>query len=177
VFLLQAILPAFGLVLMRTSALILSSPILGFGTGFSGYKVGLIFILSAVIFFAVGAPMNVEFEPVLYGVLALREILIGVFLGFFLQLILLAVRVAGEMIGHEMGFMVARQVDPATGVQSSLVTNLYENLFLLALLMLNGHHWLIRALNMSFARAPVGELRFSSSMRWRTPAVRLTAGD
>ena len=160
---------AFGLVLARTSAMVLSSPILGFGTGFAGYKVGLIALLSIVFFLVSGAPLEHGVDPFLYGAMAMREALIGVFLGFMLQLVLLAVRVAGEMIGHEMGFMVARQVDPATGVQSSLITSIYENLFLLALLLLNGHHWLIRSLGDSFERAPVGRVSLGEGL---TPTVQ-----
>ena len=169
----EAILPAFGLVLIRTSAWFLSSPVFGLGTGFSGYKVGLIVILSVVTFLTIGAPFDVAFEPAIYAVMALREILIGVFLGLFLQLILVTVRVAGEMISQEMGFMVARQVDPVSGVQSSLVTNFYENLFILTLLLLNGHHWLVRSLNHSFQRAPVGELWFGPNI---TATIRAMFG-
>jgi flagellar biosynthetic protein FliR len=57
-----------------------------------------------------------------------------------------------------MGFLVARQVDPTNGVSSNLVTNLYENVFLLVLLALNGHHWLLRSLERSFALAPIGRV-------------------
>jgi flagellar biosynthetic protein FliR len=49
-------------------------------------------------------------------------------------------------------------VDPATGVNSPLVTHLYETMFFLALLAVDGHHWVIRALSASNGRAPVGAL-------------------
>lgn len=147
----------FALVLVRTSALVVSAPILGHGTQFSGYKVALIFAVALVIDLALGTP-EVPAEPVLLGIMALREVLIGAFLGFLLQLVTVAVHVGGEMVGQEMGFMVARQVDPVTGVQTALTTNMYENLFLLALLSMSGHHWLLRSLGESFERAPLGEL-------------------
>ena len=69
--------------------------------------------------------------------------------------------------------MVASQVDPVSGVQSSLVTNFYENLFILTLLLLNGHHLLVRSLNLSFQRAPVGELWFGPNI---TATVRAMFG-
>ena len=149
---------AFGLVLARTGALVLSTPILGTGTGFTGYKVGFVFLLSIVLYTAVGEPLPPGVEPIALGVMAVREVLIGVFLGFLLHLVLVAIRVAGEMIGHEMGFMVAQQVDPISGVQSSLITNVYEHLFLIVLLMLNGHHLILRSLDLSFERAPIGNI-------------------
>ncbi len=168
----EGILFAFGLVLARTGALVASAPILGFGTGFAGYRIGLVVLVSLTLFLA-HAPGPIEVEPIGYALLILREILIGFFLGFLLQLVLLAVRVSGEMIGQEMGFMVARQVDPEGGVQSSLVSNLYENLFLLALLALNGHHWLLRSLADSLARAPVGELSLGAGF---APSVQSMLG-
>lgn len=159
---LSEILAGFVLVIARTSALIMVAPILGQGTGFAGYRIALIAFLSFLLYMATGAP--VAAPPLELGLMALREVMIGVFLGFLLQLVLLAVRVAGELVGQEMGFMVARQVDPTSGVSSSLVTNLYENLFLLALLALDGHHWLLRSLERSFAFAPIGRITLGESM-------------
>ena len=158
-----ATLAAFALVLARTSALVISTPVLGFGTGFAGYRVGLIFCLSLIMYLTTGVPVS-ALEPLLLGAMALREVLIGIFLGLSLHLVLLAVRVAGELIGQEMGFLVARQVDPTSGVASSLVTSLYENVFLLAMLALNGHHWLLRSLEHSFELAPVGRLTLSARL-------------
>jgi flagellar biosynthetic protein FliR len=157
----SGMLAAFGLVLIRTSALVIASPVIGFGAGYAGHKVALIAFLSWILFWASGASLEPGTTPIDFGLLALREVLIGLFLAFFLHLTLLSARVTGELIGHEMGFMIASQADPATGVQTPLVASLYENLFVLGLLALNGHQWLIRALADSFERAPVGELRLS----------------
>ena len=159
---LSAILSGFLLVLARSGALVLAAPVLGQGTGFSGYRVGLIFFLSFLLFAATGAP--VAAPPIELGLMALREVMIGIFLGFLLHLVLLAVRVAGELVGQEMGFLIARQVDPTSGVASTLITNLYENLFLLVLLALDGHHWLLRSLERSFAFAPLGRITLGKSM-------------
>jgi flagellar biosynthetic protein FliR len=158
-----AILAGFGLVLARTGALVVAAPVLGQGTGFTGYRVGLVFFLAFLLYTATGAPVPAD-RPVELALMALREVLIGTYLGFLLQLVLLSVRVAGELVGQEMGFLVARQVDPTSGVASTLVTNLYENVFLLVLLALNGHHWLLRSLERSFVFAPVGRLALGRDM-------------
>ena len=150
-------LAGFGLVLLRTSALFVSAPILGQGSNFSGYKIVLLLSVALVLHVALGVP-EISVDPVTFAALGVREVLLGAFLGFLLHLVTVAVHVGGEMVGHEMGFMVARQVDPVTGVQTTLTTNLYENLFLLAFLSMNGHHWLFRSLGESFERAPIGQL-------------------
>lgn len=156
------ILAGFVLVLARTGALVLSAPLLGQGTGFSAHRVALVVFLAALLFAATGAP--VDAPPIELALMMLREVVIGIFLGTLLSLVLLAVRMAGELVGQEMGFLMARQVDPSTGIGSTLITNIYENLFLLVLLALDGHHWLLRSLERSFAFAPIGHLELGRGM-------------
>ena len=96
--------------------------------------------------------------------MAVREALIGLALGFVLQCVLLAVRVAGELVGHEMAFNMAAIADPATGINSPLVTRVYEGLFLLGLLAVDGHHVLLRALSDSFGVAPIGEIALEAGL-------------
>ena len=156
---------AFVLFVARTGAMIMAAPILGFGTGFSSYRIALIISLAGLLYLVHGEPLSAQdLAPITLGAMTLREILIGIFLGIILRMFTLALNVTGEMIGQEMGFMAARQLDPATGVQTTLITSLYENIFLLALLALNGHHWLLRGLGDSFNRAPIGELGLSDGI-------------
>jgi len=151
-------LEAFGLYLVRTSALVLASPILGSSAGFAGYKIGVIGTLSLLLYSVSGEPFPHASPPVEYGLFVLREVLVGVFLAFVLQSVLVAVRVAGDLVGNEMGFNMAAIVDPASGIRTPLISRTYEVLFFLGILGLNGHHWLLRALAESFERAPVGRL-------------------
>jgi flagellar biosynthetic protein FliR len=157
-------LPTLGLVLVRTSACILSSPLLGDGSGFAGYKVGLIAALSGLAWATLDVPLAAAVGPLEFGAMAVREALIGLALGFVLQCVLLAVRVAGELVGHEMAFNMGAIADPATGISSPLVTRVYEGLFLLGLLAVDGHHVLLRALSDSFGAAPVGEIALEAGL-------------
>jgi flagellar biosynthetic protein FliR len=157
-------LEAFGLYLVRTTAMVMSAPLLGLSTGLSAAKTGLIAGVAMLLFATTGGPLDVQPDAVTFVAMALRELLIGFFLGFVLQLFLLSVRVAGELVGHEMGFAMSRQVDPATGVPMPLITRVYETFFMLALLMMDAHHLLLRALDESFARAPVGALALGAGV-------------
>lgn len=163
-FLPDGIFEAFGLMVVRTSTLVLAAPLLGTGATFSGYKVALIAILSFVLFLALGAPVVTDVTPIELGVLALREVLIGLSLAFMLHAVLLAVMVASELVGHEMAFSMSRQVDPASGANLPLIGRINEICFFMALLAVNGHHWLIRALLESARRAPLGEMHFNVAL-------------
>lgn len=152
------LLESFGLYLVRTSALVLFTPLLGTGARFAGYKIATIVVVALVLFAAGGAPLPDYGGPAGYGLLCMREVLVGLFLAFAVQLTVLIVHVAGEMIGQEMGFNMAAIVDPETGIRTPLITRMYENFFFLALLAVDGHHWVLRALDLSFHQAPVGRL-------------------
>ncbi len=155
---------AFGLYLVRTGALVLGAPLLSNGSPFTGYRIATIGVLSVVLFLTTGVSIPAAIEPLVFFAMALRELLIGLFLAFILHAVALTVRVAGELVGQGMAFTMASQVDPATGVNTPLVTQIYENLFLLGLLVANGHHYLLRALSDSFERAPVGAIGVDLSL-------------
>ena len=157
-------LEALGLYLIRTSAMLLSSPVLTMGTGFNAYKVALIVALSGILYSVTGEPLPASVNPLTFGAMAMREILVGLSIGFVLQLSLLAVKVGGQMVGHEMGFAMASQIDPETGVQVPLITRIWENIYLVGLMAVNGHFWLLQSLAKSFDRAPVGEMKLSGGL-------------
>lgn len=154
---------AFGLYGVRTSALVMAAPMFGASLPFAGARLPLIVILAAFAYSAAGHPLPEAAGPVLFGALAMRELLIGLSLAFVLQGVVLAVRVAGEMIGQEMAFNMATVVDPQ-GVNTPLITQVYEGLFLIGLFALDGHHLVVRALCDSFARAPVGAIGVSGGL-------------
>jgi flagellar biosynthetic protein FliR len=154
---------AFGLFLVRTSALVLAAPLFGLALPFSGARAGLIVILASFAWSVTGTPLPGAEGPIVFAALALREVLIGLALAFVLHGVVLAVRVAGEMIGHEMAFNMATVVDPA-GVSTPLITQIYEGLFLIGLFALDGHHLVVRALCDSFARAPVGRIGVNTGL-------------
>lgn len=155
---------AFGLYLVRTSALVLGAPLLGAGAMFAGYKVALIGAISILLFSVSGSPIEGPVQPVEYALFVLREVMIGLSLAFVLQMVVMAVRVSSDMIGHEMGFAMASEVDPVQGFRTPLVTHLYETVFFLAVLAVNGHHWMLRALAESYKRAPIASIQFEAGL-------------
>ncbi len=157
-------LEAFALFLVRTSALVLASPLIGTGTTFSGYKIGLIGVLACLLFSLAGFPVVPTSSVIELGILGLRELLIGLILAFSLHAAVLAVRVAGELIGTEMVFNMASVVDPGSGTSVPIIAHLYELLFFLAFLAVDGHHWVIRALVDSYERAPIARLSLSGAL-------------
>ncbi len=160
-FLPDGTLEAFGLYLTRTSALVLAAPLLGFSFGFSGAKLGVIAVLSVVLYLSGGAALGYSPGTFEFALLAGREVVIGLFLALILHMVILTVRVAGVMVGNEMSFNMSSMVDPNSGTSSPIIAFFYETMFLLALLAADAHVWLVRALHASYERAPVGHLDWS----------------
>ncbi|MEZ6016024.1 MAG: flagellar biosynthetic protein FliR [Planctomycetota bacterium] len=155
---------AFGLHLARASALVVASPLLGTASELQGYKVALIVSFAVTSFALSGGPLAIDPDTLTFAVMAMRELAIGLTLAFFLHLIMAALRVGTELVGQEMAFTLAGTVDPMTGNSNPPLTYLYEVLFYLALLSVNGHHWLVRGLMASYERAPVGALPLGASV-------------
>lgn len=157
-------LESIGLFLARTTAMLLLTPLLGSGAQFHGYKVALVVSVTSTMFLMQGLPPVVVDSGVQYGVLVLREMVLGFGLAFVLHLVLMALRVGSEMIGNEMAFTMANAVDPASGESLPVLSRMNESLFFLALLSVDGHHWILRGLAESFDRAPVGGMSFGDGL-------------
>lgn len=158
------LIEAAGLVLARTSAMLLATPLLGTGASFYGYKVSLVVGVSVIMFMAQGLPMVEVVSATHFVVLALRELVVGLGLALVLHLVVMGIRIGSEMVGNEMTFTMANVSDPATGESMPLLSRMNESLFFIALLAVDGHHWIMRALRESYERAPLGELDFATGM-------------
>ncbi len=147
---------ALGLYAARCAALVVGAPLFGAPLGFMAWRAAFIVILAGTLFAASGQPLPFRPEPADYVLLVLREVAVGLVMAFCLHATLLAVRTAAELVSHEIGLGFGGMVDPTTGASTSSVTTLYETIFYLGLLLTNGHHALLRALDASFVCAPVG---------------------
>jgi flagellar biosynthetic protein FliR len=91
------------------------------------------------------------------GVIAMREVLIGIALGFALSTLTALLTAAGELISSEMGFSMARTINPESGVDASVVSQLLQVLGFLLILQLDLHHDALRILQQTFVACPIGQ--------------------
>jgi flagellar biosynthetic protein FliR len=87
--------------------------------------------------------------------LLVHELLIGMCLGLAVNVIFAGIQIAGELIGFQMGFAIVNIVDPVTGVDAPITSNLLYIIAFLLFFSLGGHHLLIRALVESYYVIPV----------------------
>jgi len=149
----------FGLIFARMTALFILFPIFGQSNVPVHYRVGLSFFFSLLLF-----PMlkpnfvDPQIENI-FGLLFLmfKEAGIGAVIGFLTRFIFTAVGVAGELIDMQMGFAMVQMPDPMNeGEMTSATGYFYVVIFAIAFLMLNGHYFLLLAVNKCFATMPPG---------------------
>lgn len=151
-------LVVFLLVLVRASAIFLVAPILGNATTPARVRVGLALLL-AVIFtpFLMKQPLAVDVSsPFPLAIAVLQELTVGFLIGFLAQLLFVSMQLAGQVVGMQMGFGLANVFDPTSHAQVSVLSQFYLFLGVLVFLLLDGHHWLVIALEKSFSSVPLG---------------------
>lgn len=91
------------------------------------------------------------------GVMAVREGVVGLALGFALSTLTSLLVSAGEIISMEMGFSLARTMNPESGVDATVVSQLLQVFGFLLILHFDLHHEALRVLEQTFRACPVGE--------------------
>jgi flagellar biosynthesis protein FliR len=91
-----------------------------------------------------------------FGLLIGREVMLGAALGIAASLVFVGVRMAGNLLGIQMGFSIVNVFDPNTASEVSLIGQIQELLAVFLFLLVDGHHFLLRALSFSLERVPPG---------------------
>ncbi len=146
----------FLLAFLRISALVSVAPVFGSRSVPVRIKVFLTLFLTIVMLPMLRTEQDLSelTFPVLFP-MAVKEIVVGLFLGFCAKLILEAFQFSGRIISNQMGLGVAQIVNPESGTQSSVIGNLFSLVAIVLFLNLNGHHVVISALYKSFEIAPL----------------------
>lgn len=90
------------------------------------------------------------------GVMAVREVVVGLALGFAVAITTAILASAGEIISTELGFSMARAIDPESGIDTSVVAQLLQVVGTLLLLQFDLHHEVLRILQETFQVCRVG---------------------
>jgi len=147
----------FLLVLVRFSGLIVSAPVLGSRNFPVMVKAGL-----AALFAILIAPNIPEFgttlpdDPVAFALLGAGELMIGLMMGFTMTLVFAAIQVAGQLLDMLTGFALMNVFNPALETQVPIFGFFLFIIAALYLLVLDGHHMMIKAMVLSFERIPLG---------------------
>jgi flagellar biosynthetic protein FliR len=149
----------FFLALLRISSLIVVAPVLGSQSVPARVKIFLALLLTLVILPAVKSEPEIGSLTMLsLFPLAIKEIVLGLFLGFIAKFMFEGFQFAGTLISTQMGLGMAQLVDPESGSQTSPIGNIYSLTAIMLFLLFNGHHLVLSALFKTFEMIPVSRL-------------------
>lgn len=152
----------FLLVLVRTSGLFILSPLFSGQNVPNTMKVGLTFFISMIL--TPTLTLGVDLSKEIMFILIFKEFLIGVIIGFIAYAFFSAFFVMGQMIDMRIGFSMANVIDPQSKTQVPLTGNFYYMIAFLLILLIDGHHIIIKALRDSYAAIPIGTFIYSEDV-------------
>ncbi len=146
------------LVLLRVGTMLILLPVLGHQLIPSQVKVGLIILISLLIYPLVQDQVpNIPLKPIAFAAIALQEMLIAAALALFAQLIFTSAQFAGQLMSFQMGMTVANVFDPVTRSQQSILSQLSITLAMLLWVIVGAHHMFIHTLIDSFTLFPIDQ--------------------
>ena len=149
----------FSLVVMRMSGAIVFNPIFGRTNYPRAAKGGLIFFLSLMLF--VGVDGTLSHQPagmIEYGVMLVKELLVGFALGFSMELTFAIIRFSSAVMDNVMGISMAQAYDPQYNTQMTITSGIYYAFMALIFLATDGHLRLIALFFSSARLVPFGEV-------------------
>lgn len=147
----------FFLLLVRVSALMIFFPFFNHMQIPIIVKAALSFTLTIFLLPLANLPYNIHGLQIEYLVLeTISELIFGLCAGVLLMLVFGAVQLAGEQIAMVMGFSMANVIDPQSGMNMPLISNILNFIVLLAFLLFNGHHLILQFLAYSLHFIPLG---------------------
>jgi len=155
----------FTLVLVRTSGLVITAPIFGGNQLPSQIRVLLALALAVLI-----APTQVGVVPQVAGnlpaylVAVTCETLIGLVLGLGIQIVQSGMLLAGQIVGQLSGLSMAEVLDPTSGDDVPLLSQLLNMLALAVFCTIGGHRLVMAGLLETFAALPPGSMLSGSSL-------------
>jgi len=148
----------FLLVLARISPLFLLAPL--FSSKLLPARARTVIALGLTIGItpvAVAAAGTLPLDVIGYAGLVFKELLVGLAFAFSLAALFAAVSVAGSLLDLLIGFSFGALVDPVTGNQSTVISQLYGLVGLGVFIAINGDAWVIKGLARTYELVPLLE--------------------
>ena len=159
------VLLAFFLISIRLSAFIIASPFFSARFIMLRVRVLISIVISLIVFSIYPLEIDTKVLSSAYGVAVIfKEVAIGVTAGLILSIMFSAASLAGEKIATSAGLSYAAQVDPVSGVQTPVVSQILYLFLVMIFLSVDGHLIALRIIIDSYQLVPIGALPIPSAL-------------
>lgn len=152
------------LILVRMSGFIYTAPFFSQKNVPFNVKAGFSIFLSAIVFFTIPLSAPEYYGIIGYSILIVKEAIAGALMGLFSNIAYYILSFSGQIIDMEIGFSMVSLLDPISGIQTSITSNLYGYLVLLMMISTNLHHYFLRAIVDSYKVISLGQAVFSPNL-------------
>lgn len=161
-----AYLASFVWPFMRVSSMFISVPVLSNNSVPARLRVMLSLLITFVLIPTLPKMPSVELFSYEGWLVTVQQLILGISTGFILQMVFSIMLFAGQSIAYGMGLGFASLVDPATGVQTPVIAQLFVISSSLLFLAVDGHLLLIEMLAQSFVTLPVSAVGMDTADLW-----------
>lgn len=151
---------------IRISSMFISIPVFSIRALPAKIRVMAALLITLVVIPLLPDPPNVELFSYQGFMVTLQQLVIGVSTGFVLQMVFSVMLLGGQSVAYSMGLGFASMVDPASGIQVPVISQVFIVTSNLMFLSLNGHLLLIEMLVGSFNTLPVGLVGIDRDDLW-----------
>jgi len=157
-------LPMLALVMCRSAGIMIAAPLLSSASVPMRVKAALSFLLGVIMLpFAATDAAALPAHGLAYVPLALSELGLGLLIGFSASLVLAALEAAGGLMAHQIGLALASVASPDDAAERGVISVMLGLFGLMLFLAVDGHHWLIQALAVSYRKMPLGQAPWNES--------------
>ena len=142
---------------VRVGAFVAVLPLFGRQRDSMIFRLALSTAIAAIFWWIGDQRIDTPTHLVELAVMGVREGVIGLALGFALSTMTSMLVSAGEFLSSEMGFSMARTINPESGVNGTVISQLLQVVGFLLILSLDLHHEALRVMEQTFHACPVGE--------------------
>jgi len=146
---------AFFLVLARVSPLFILAPLFSSkqvpARARGVLAVALTFGLTSVI----SRHAKIDLDTLPYALLILKELLVGLAFAYGLSALFAAVQAAGSLLDTLIGFSFGSLIDPVTGNQSTVISNMYALFGAAIFVAIDGDAYVIQGLARTYDAVPL----------------------
>ncbi len=156
----------FFLLLIRISGIFTSAPVIGAESIPAQIRIMTVLTLTMVLLpveIAARGPVQIPPQMHIFALIVIKEILFGLLLGFIASFVIEGVKLAGELSGIQIGFAMVSVIDPESQQEESITGSFNYLIFILIFLLINGHHLIVEALNLSLQVVPLGLISYNEN--------------
>jgi flagellar biosynthetic protein FliR len=151
---------------IRIGSMFISIPVFSIRALPAKIRVIVALFITLVVVPLLPSPPDIDIFSHQGFMVTLQQLVIGLSTGFVLQMVFSVMLLGGQSIAYSMGLGFASMVDPASGIQVPVVSQVFIVSANLMFLAVNGHLLLIEMLVESFNTLPVGDIGLNLNDLW-----------